>query len=254
MPARNMIACVLVLSLGMTSHAQVFYDGAAGGTPESQPWLTYQSSTFSNHHSAAAGSTTLDTTSAASIQAGWHNHNLILSGHKNGGFPVLDRAAGFTVTLDLRMIAETHVSNDRAGFSLIALSSDNRGIELGFWTSEIWAQSGPNHVNPAEALFTHAEGVAYNTASAVQRYELNILGNNYSLAADGTSILSGLVRDYSSWPGFPNVYALPNFLFLGDNTGSASGQAEISFVAIPEPAGMGLLACVSAVLLRRRRH
>ena len=42
----------------------------------------------------------------------------------------------------LKLLSETHSTNDRAGLSLIVLSSDLRGIELGFWTNEIWAQSG----------------------------------------------------------------------------------------------------------------
>jgi len=29
---------------------------------------------------------------------------------------------------------------DRAGFSVIALSSDAQGIEVGFWKDQIWAQ------------------------------------------------------------------------------------------------------------------
>ena len=255
---RSTCAGVLVAGIWLvsTASAQVLYDGAAGGSPQSQPWLTYQSLS-GTHYSSSGGSTTLDTTSDNSIQVGWHNHNAFLTAPKNAAFPSLDRSVGFTVTIDLRMIAESHTSTHRAGLSVLALAHDRRGIELSFWSNELWVQSGPNHLNLSEPLFTHAEGVAHNTATASQqRYALTILGDVYSVSADGVPILSGPVRDYTSWeppPLAPDVYEVPNLLSFSDNTTSASAAVEFSYIAIPEPAGVGLLVCVAMMCRRTRR-
>ena len=90
---------------------------------------------------------------------------------------------------ELAIADESHASSNRAGFSVILLGDDKKGIELGFWTDRIWAQSGPD--------FVQAEGAAYNTASTVL-YDLSIRGLNYVLSANGNPILTGLTRDYTS--------------------------------------------------------
>jgi hypothetical protein len=209
----------------------VLYDGTNPATPESQGFLTFQAFPPGSYSVTGAGGTTLDTTAANGISAGFHDYDAGLSGVKNPGLPSLDRATGFQVTLDVRIDTETHSSLDRAGFSLIALSQDLRGIELGFWTDRVWAQSGPS--------FTHAEEAPIDTTARVRRYALNILGDSYSLTADGTSLLTGPLRDMSSF-GAP--YDRPRFVFVGDDTSSASARVELGrlAVSVPDPPPAGL--------------
>jgi hypothetical protein len=185
---------------------------------------------------------TLNTTAVTSEQAGYFGTtNALLQ------IPVLDRTTGYTLTFDVRINAENHPDTDRAGFSVIVLGNDNKGVELGFWSNEIWAQTD-------SPLFTHGTGAAFNTTSGVIRYDLNILGSTYALSSGGSPITSGAVKDYSSF-GAP--YTTANFLFFGDNTTSADGSSFLSYVAVtvPEPGTVALLvaaAVAAAVLLRRR--
>ncbi|WP_428938777.1 choice-of-anchor Y domain-containing protein [Fontivita pretiosa] len=228
-------------TLGVT-----LYDGAAGTSPQSQGWLSYYSLPGTGVQTVAGGKTTYDSTASASERGGFSSHT-ILGTLVNTAFPTLDRSVGYTVSIDLKLLSETHASNDRAGFSIIAISSDLQGIELGFWTNEIWAQSGPS--------FTHAEGVAANTTAANTTYDLTIQGSNYSLLANGTPILSGLLRNYSSF-GLP--YNLPSYLFIGDDTGSAAGAFEFSrlaVAAVPEPTTSLFVAAavlLGVTIVRRR--
>jgi hypothetical protein len=159
----------------------------------------------------------------------------------NPASPVLDRSAGYSVSFDLRLLSETHASNDRAGLSIIVLGHDLQGIELGFWTNEIWAQSGPT--------FTHAEGAAFNTTAKITTYDLNISGSTYTLLADSVPVLTNTLRDYSAF-GFP--YTTSNWIFLGDDTSSARGSFEVSRIAfVPEPAAL-LPLTVMLLALRRK--
>src|SRR5262245_61896813 len=81
--------------------------------------------------------TLLDTsTSGNKTYAGW-----VSNAGSTAGFPLLDRAAGFQVNFSIQMENESHSNNNRAGFSIIVLSNDARGIELAFWENEIWAQN-----------------------------------------------------------------------------------------------------------------
>jgi hypothetical protein len=62
-----------------------------------------------------------------------------------------------------------------------------------------------------------------------------MLATNYVLRANGTTILTGPIRDYTAFAGFPDVYETPNFLFLGDDTSSASAVAGIRQVILVQP-------------------
>jgi hypothetical protein len=225
---------VLVFSLGAARVAAgevVLYDGTNPATPEGQGFLRFQAFPPGSYFVTAGGVTTIDTTLTNAISAGFHDYNLLLTGVLNPALPPLDRVTGFTVTLDVRIEAEAHASVDRAGFSLIALSQDLRGIELGFWTDLVWAQSGPS--------FTHAEEGAIDTTARVRRYALSVLGDSYSLTADGVSLLTGPLRDMSS---FGSPYDRPRFVFVGDDTSSARARALLTrlAVAVPDPPAPGL--------------
>lgn len=145
--------------------------------------------------------------------------------------PTLNRAAGFQLRFDLRIVSENHANNDRAGFNVILLSEDLYGVEMAFWEDEIWVQEG----NGA-SLFTQAEGALFNTTNALTSYELTVISNTYLLATNGTPLLSGNLRQYTDWtPPFmilPDPYEQPNQLFLGDDTTSAGATVWLGDVAI----------------------
>lgn len=222
----------------LSAQTITLYDPSLNTLPVSQGWFSY----ITNFQGTATqtlvpGGTQLVTTGTA--QAGYFNKNPLTGSLVNAGFPTLNRINGYAIRFDVSVTSESHSNNDRAGFSIIALSSDLQGIELGFWTNEIWAQNQP---------FTHGEGVAFNTVPS-SSYLLTILGNSYSLNANGTDILNGSLRNYS---GFGIPYSNNNFVFLGDDTTSANADITLGQVqllsAIPEPAtwftwvGLGAIA------------
>jgi hypothetical protein len=253
-------AFLALLSLGLPSRAaMVLYDGSQNTTPNQQGWiyLTQPIVGASATQAASGGVTTLNTTAATSDQAGYFSRIPGLGAHPS--VPTLDRATGFTLGFDIRLPSESHAGSDRngdtiddrAGFSVIALGQDLRGIELGFWTDEVWAQAD------GTPLFTHAEGAAFDTAAMMTHYDLVIFGDQYSLYAGGTPLLSGALRNYAAF-GAP--YTIPSFFFLGDDTGSAQAQVEIARIEltlspVPEPSGFvlaGIGGLAVAAMARRR--
>ncbi|MCI0644585.1 MAG: hypothetical protein L0346_06880, partial [Chloroflexi bacterium] len=113
----------------------VLYDGSLGTLPADQGFLfvvfpSGPTQTISN------GGVILDTSATHSYYAGYFGQEALV--------PTLDQTEGFTVTFAASVLSETHASNDRAGFSIIVLSDDSGGtepvvgIELAFWSDEIW--------------------------------------------------------------------------------------------------------------------
>jgi hypothetical protein len=200
---------------------QVLYDGSLNtGTPDTQGFV-YATQPFQAAQatqSFAGGVTTLDTTPARSESAGY------FAGILTKTLPTLNRMTGYTVRFTVQITSEQHVNNDRAGFSIIALSSDHKGIELGFWKDHIWAQN-----YDGTTQFTHGEDAEFNTTAALTAYDLTISGDTYTLRSGGNVVLTGNLRNYS---GFGLPYNTPNFLFLGDNTSSAQAKILFSFASL----------------------
>jgi hypothetical protein len=217
---QTILAVLLALTLirAATVHAQVLYNGALGSLPENQGWsflATGGTEKLTNN------SAFLDTTASTSYHAGW---SII---------PPLDfnRTNGFTILFNAAVNAETHISNDRAGFSIIVICDDEHGIELGFWTNTIFAQSD-------SPLFTHAEQAVLPTTNLYMDYALDFFPTNYILRANGTNVLTGPIRNYTAANTFPypNPYVVPDLLFLGDDTGSAGASLNLQsvvFLAAP---------------------
>jgi hypothetical protein len=226
---RTLIFTAVFLASGATqTRAALLFDGSLGTTPTSQGW-SYLAIPPGPVPVIIGNVTQLDTTSSLSTHAGFFR----------GGIPTLDRIAGFTMQIDAKVYSETHVSNDRAGFSIIVLSSDLNGIELGFWPDRIWAQSD-------SPLFQHAEEGAFNTTAAVTSYQLDVLGSTYSLSVAGSTIVTGALRNYSAF-GYP--YNQPSFIFIGDDTGSASTKFDLAYVAtVPEPQSLMLIVLAGLAL------
>lgn len=197
------------------------YDSSLGTLPNAQqfiyltiPFTPQATQIYSN------GVTILNTMPVQSDMAGYFV--------RSEAVPDLQRTQGFTFTFTIQIDEEAHASNHRAGFSIILLSEDLLGIELGFWEDRIWAQEGGE---PPD-LFTQAEGVAYDTTAALTTYHLTILNDTYTLLADQIPILTGPVRDYTAFEGALDPYETPNFIFLGDNTSSARAQARLAYMAV----------------------
>ncbi len=211
----------MVLSRPVT--AQTLYDGSAGTLPTAQGWNYITAPLFGAK--AVAGmegsSATVDTTPVIGDSAGYFSslppffpkHPLV------GG---LDRTNGFSVTFDSTLVSEAHSSTDRAGFSVIVLSSDSFGIELGFWEDQIWAQDDGGN------LFVHVESVNFDTKARTS-YRLSIRDQTYNLSTNGVSVLTGRLRNYKA-SGQP--YTVPSFIFLGDDTSRASAKFQLAKVVL----------------------
>jgi len=271
---------VLLLALAATpagaparAHAAVLYDPTLGGgtqTPADQGWL-FPPGTGATVSATSAG-TVLDTTASRSIQAGFSTHDPIFKTQIHPAAPVLDRLAGFVLSFDLALMAEDHDPNkddngdgkhDRAGFSVLVVTSDLRAIELGFFAADlpgnpngVWAQAD-------SPLFTQAEGADVTLApiGTMVRYHLTVLGNQYWLSAQTApgSTLTGSLRDYTPWPGIPvppfgtfDPYDTPNLVFFGDDTTSAGATVtlgRIEVTPVPEPGSLALLGAALGSLV-----
>ncbi len=201
----------------------VLYDAASGALPD-KSFLDFTDFPPGAASLAYAdGAATLDTSpSGRDTFAGWIGGQAITP-----AFPLLDPATGFQVNFTLQVERESHTKNNRAGFSVILLDQDAKGIELAFWENEIWAQNDDR----TGGLFTHGEEAAFPTTGLTE-YQVNITGDTYTLTANGKPILSGPVRDYSKFDGFPDPYETPNFLFLGDDTTTADARVKLQFVSV----------------------
>lgn len=213
----GIIAFLLLLSHS-SSPAQTLYDAGLGTLPEAQGWA-YFALGSGIARSVSGNAVLLDTSTSAGNQAGW----------SRAAIPPLDRDMGFTLLFTTQLTAEAHGNSNRAGFSVIVLGSDTNGIELAFWTNTVFAQAGPPN------LFVHAEDVAFATTGGFVDYALTMIGSNYVLRANGTPILGGPVRDYTSFSGPINPYRTPNFIFLGDDTTSASASVNVRRLALVRP-------------------
>lgn len=209
----------------------VFYDGSLGTLPEAQH-LFYGEFLAGPTQTLAPGGVIFNTLISPLGQAhmaGFAADPALL--------PRLDRTPGYTVTLALQVLNETHSSPDRAGFSLLVLSDDAngaetvKGLELAFWQDEIWAQNDATQ----GGYFTHGEGVSFNTTTAVVRYDLFIITDTYRLSTDGQPILSGPIRDYTGFEGALDPYETPNVVAFGDNTTSAGARVQFNYVAVTAP-------------------
>lgn len=201
----------------------VLYDAASGSIPDAS-LMSFADFPFGVTLPVySEDATVLDTTiSGKDAFAGW-----ISSGATIPGFPNLDRTAGVQVNFSVQMESESHTNNDRAGFSVIILDKDAKGIELSFWENEIWAKSDDD----TGGLFKHGEGIAFAT-SILTEYQVTFVGDTYTLTANAQPLLTGPLRDYRAFTGFPDPYETPNFLFLGDNTTSAQARFRLRFVSV----------------------
>ena len=249
MPAR-LLATTLALaaSAWVPAQALTLYDPGLNTLPSEQGWFTLASAAATSQ--SAAGVYTLNTLGAPDLRFG------------NARFAPaampLDTAAGFVLDFRLQLLAESHTSPNRAGYSLLVVGSDpSRALELAFWTDHVWAQDFVGVADPDR--FVHGVDAAWDSQTVAHDYRLTIANHQFTLASGATVLLSGGLRDYRA-EGAP--YTVPNFIFFGDNSNrgqSLSALGLVSLSPVPEPAAWGLWLAGGAGLaaagrLRRRRQ
>ena len=238
---RSVLGLGAVGATAAAATAGVIYDASLGTVPSAQSWqYVADPNTGPVVEAVAGGLLTLDTTAARTDRAGYSSRLPTVPPlppfPQHPGVPVLDRAVGYTLTFEVRVGAEGHNGQDRAGFSVIAISEDLVGIEIGFWEDLVWAQADA-------PLFTRAEGEPIDTTAAVVRYSLTVEGAGYTLRRGGATLLAGPLRDYTAATGLAGlVYNTRSYLFLGDNTGSADALTELALVEIDAPPVTGYCA------------
>lgn len=197
--------------------SQVLYDAALATLPAAQGW-TYAALPGLAQQTHTGTAVRLDTSALVAEQAGFARQA-----------PVpLEATHGFALLFSVQLHAEQHASADRAGFSVILLGDDHRGLELGFWTDRVFAQSD-------SPLFTHAEEGLVDLTSGWVDCALMVQGTRYTFRAGVEAVLTGPVPDYTAFSGFIDPYETPNFIFLGDDTSSASAAFSVRWVALVTP-------------------
>lgn len=236
---RRLLAAVIAVWIwawvGPAAAQIAFYAGA--GLPSAQGWSTLSLGT--------AGSGTLVDQTYVLDSTGV---GVDTWGHARISPVPLDGSAGYMVNFAIRVPIQSNSNPDRAGFSMLFVGNDpTQSIELAFRTQEVFAYE---YVNGA---FVQGASAAFNVGFTQHSYTLSVANGAYSLSAMGNVLISGSLQHYAS-PTIP--YAIPNFMFFGDNTSSASAVAEVNFidvVAVPEPrAALMLLAGLGLVALRVR--
>jgi len=223
--------------------AAVLYDAALGTAPAAQGWTT-QGIGAAPVQSVAAGTYRLDTTGTGVLTFG---SGLV------SALP-LDAASGYDLSFSLQVMSEAHSSDNRAGFSVLAVGADPRkAIELAFWSGHVWAY---DYDGLAADRFVHGADAAFDTASALQTYTLSVRHQQFTLFSGGSTLLSGALRDYTA-SGLP-PYATPNLLFFGDDSSRGTSVTQLGFVSlspVPESASAALwlagLAVLGAMAWRR---
>src|SRR5215211_7472575 len=112
----------------------VLYDASSGHLPSSSMMTFTDFPPGSALLTYAEDESILDTTlSSADTFAGW-----VSNPTTSTGFPILDPTTGFQLNFTMQVESETHVNKNRAGFSVIVLDQNAKGIEISFWENEIW--------------------------------------------------------------------------------------------------------------------
>ena len=200
------------------------YDGNLRSLPDKQGWIYLLDPILRNNSRQVVvdRAVNLNTLRQSADHAGYFARVPLFTPHPD--LPEeFNRERGYQVGFTVQLPTEQHIRPDRAGFSVIVTSRDLMGIELGFWTNEIFAQS---------VDFIHSEGndqLPFRLANQYVDFVLEIKGENYTLSSAGTEILTGPLRDYS---GFGTPYDISDFLFFGDDTTSASASVNIRSIWI----------------------
>lgn len=233
-------AATLIVAAG-TSQAALVYNPLAGTLPSAQGWLTFCLAPACSQ-SIDVNNNFLFNTQAVSpaTQAGHGRLDL-----------ALNTVTGYQLDWQMQVLGESHLSNQRAGFSLLAVGSDvTQSIEIAFWNDEVWA-----YQHDTTNGFTKGTGAAFNTTMGMTDYSLRVQAGGYSVWANGNQLFAGLLDNYNTSGLAP--YTVANTLFWGDDTSSASASVAMRTMQfgalthhVPVPgtlwlAALGVLAGVS---------
>lgn len=222
-------SCMLFAALAPAS-ALTLYDPALGTLPGSQGW-TPGTSGAAAMQSVSAGRLSFDTRASDVLAYGYSRA------------VALDTQAGFTLQWELRILEETHGSENRAGFSLLVQGTDqSRALELGFWQDKVWALE--YQTGGADSGYLRGSTATIDTSKA-RIYTLTVQHQQFELDADGATLLTGSMRDYPTQGMSTLPYSFGNYLFFGDNSARGQVNAEIGalrLLPVPEPATALLFA------------
>jgi len=246
MPRRQGLALAVLCVVAQGATAVTLYDPALG-LPNAQQWATASFPTPGSD-TLVGGRLRIDTTNGTTLQHG-HGRTTPLA---------LDTVGGFTLAFGLQVLAESHDSVNRAGFSLLVQGADQtQSLELSFWGDQVWALQYT--AGGADGGFLNGGGALLNTTSSFRAYELVVQNNAFTLLADGSPVMNGAMRDYPTTANpLTAVYGFSNYLFFGDDTSQARAVVDvgaITLTAVPEPAPMALwLAGLAGLAWRRRKR
>lgn len=222
--------CATLGAVAPAARAVVLYDPASGSLPAAQGWLTSATA------GAAPGTQTL---SGGRLVIDTAGSDVVAFGNARLSPVALDAAAGYAVEFSLQVLAESHASPNRAGFSLLLVGSDPaQSVALSFWQDRVWV---PTVDASAADRFVQGAGAGFDTTAAFTDYRLLVQGGRYSLSAGGQALFSGTLQDYRSG-GLP--YTVPNLVFFGDDSSRGSAQVALGAISIspvPEPASAWML-------------
>ena len=225
---RSLLAAAFAVQI--SAEPVILYDGNLPSLPADQGWIYRLEPPVVRNQSRQVlvdRAFNLNTSRNLADRAGYFVRLPQMNSHPQAP-EVLNHRQGYRIGFTLSLLSERRTApNQEAGFSLISLSHDLLGIDLGFGIDEIFARS---------AAFGRAEenrALPFRIDTQYADFELDIRENEYRLSANGQEILAGSLRNYSD-AGEP--YNVPNLLFFGDNAESAGASANLRrFWIDPEP-------------------
>ncbi|MDJ0533839.1 MAG: hypothetical protein QNJ70_15340 [Xenococcaceae cyanobacterium MO_207.B15] len=234
-----------IYSKSVDALTKTLYDGSGLPENDSPQWLTPGALLSTGEPiplatgTAVAGGVQVDSNANSAEYFGYSNYNPLTSSFVNSSFPNLNQNSGYSIFFNVALDTANDFSdtnnNNRAAFSITAIGAGNEGIEIGFDSDQIFAQSSNFTQVPTETQSF--------TTSASTDYQLAVSGNTYELLADTGSgfstVINGSLRTYNFNPlasnpplGSFNPYEIPNFLFFGDNTGQAHGTFTLGQISV----------------------
>ena len=213
---RSLLAAVAVQ---VSAEPVILYDGDLRSLPEDQGWIYRLDPPVLNQSRQVRvdGAFNLNTGRNLADRAGYFIRLPQMETHPQAP-EILDRQRGYRIGFTLRILSERRAASSQAGFSLIALSDDLLGIDLGFGAGEIFART--SELERAE----ENRALPFRIDTQYADFEMDIRENEYRLSANGEEILAGSLQNYSD-AGEP--YTVPNLLFFGDNAESAGASVNL---------------------------
>ena len=213
---RSLLAAVAVQ---VSAEPVILYDGDLRSLPEDQGWMYRLEPPIRNQSRQVRvdGAFNLNTGRNLADRAGYFIRLPQMEDHPQAP-EILDRQRGYRIGFTLRILSERRAAPSQAGFSLIALSDDLLGVDLGFGAGEIFART--SKLERAE----ENRALPFRIDTQYADFEMDIRENEYRLSANGEEILAGSLRNYS---GAGEPYTVPNLLFFGDNAESAGASVNL---------------------------